>query len=95
MTTPPWMAEFRRAAADRPEGAPLDESFIASFAEGGEPVDSQREAYYRYIVRTTIAGVAANLSDPTPTRHGSLRVGSGWRTQGLARKPVRVVAQCR
>lgn len=64
------MAEFRRAAADRPEGAPLDESFIASFAEGGEPVDSQREAYYRHIVRTTIAGVAANLSasDTDPAR---------------------------
>lgn len=31
------MAEFRRAAADRLGGVPLDEVFIAPFAEGREP----------------------------------------------------------
>lgn len=53
------MAEFRKAAADSAEGPPLDENFIAPFAAGGESAEAKREAYYQYVVRTTIAGIAA------------------------------------
>lgn len=60
------MAEFHRAATDRPGGPPLDDSFIAPFAEGGEPAKVKREAYYRYIVQTTIAGIAGTLSEGQP-----------------------------
>ncbi len=55
------MAEFRGAAAGSPGIAHLAEAFMTPFARGGEEAARQREAYYRFIVDSTIAGVAATL----------------------------------
>lgn len=53
------MAEFARAGAGSPGVAVLTESLIRPFVGDGAAAAQQREAYYRFVVDTTIAGLAA------------------------------------
>ena len=55
------MAEFRAAAEGLPGVQSMADDFIAPFARGGETADRLREEYYRLVVDTTIAGLAATL----------------------------------
>jgi hypothetical protein len=55
------MAEFDRTAAGRPGVAVLTAAFIES-AQGGDTAARRRRSYYEFVVRTTIAGLAATLS---------------------------------
>lgn len=57
------MEEFRHAADGSPGVALLAEDFITPFARGGASSARHREDYYRFIVETTIAGVARLLPD--------------------------------
>lgn len=56
------MEEFRRATLGSPGLAALSEHLIQPFANGGEVAERQRDEYYRFVVDTTIAGLAASLS---------------------------------
>lgn len=58
------MQEFAQAGADSPGVAALTESLIRPFAAGGEAAARERDRYYRFVVETTIAGLAAQLGDP-------------------------------
>jgi len=58
------MTEFRQASIDSPGLTDLAEGFITPFARGGEDAARQREDYYRFIVDSTIAGIAATLQVP-------------------------------
>jgi AcrR family transcriptional regulator len=58
------MAEFHRAAAGSAGVAVLADAFIDSFAHGGEAAARERRSYYDFVVRTTVAGLEAELSQP-------------------------------
>ncbi len=55
------MDEFRRAAEGHAGVAPLLDAFITPFAQGGAAAADQRAAYYRFVVETTIAGLAQSV----------------------------------
>lgn len=52
------MREFRQVGADSPGVAVLTESLLSPFAEDAAGAGRQRDAYYRFVVDTTIAGLA-------------------------------------
>lgn len=55
------MAEFHRMPAASEGVGEMGDRLIRAFAEGGESASLVREAYYRFVVDTTIAGLAASL----------------------------------
>lgn len=55
------MGEFRAAASTSPGVAALATSLLTTLAEGGPAAAERRRQYYRFIVDSTIAGVAATL----------------------------------
>lgn len=55
------MAEFREMPTASAEVRALGQEFIRPFAEGGQVAARLRESYYRFVVDTTIAGLAASL----------------------------------
>ncbi|BCB88820.1 TetR family transcriptional regulator [Phytohabitans suffuscus] len=58
------MEDFRRAATTAGPGVTaLADTFITPFAQGGRAAARQREAYYTFVVRTTIAGLATLLPE--------------------------------
>jgi AcrR family transcriptional regulator len=56
------MREFRSVGADSPGVAVLTESLISPFVEDVADAERQREAYYRFVVDTTIAGLAGHIA---------------------------------
>lgn len=56
------MREFQHAGAGSPGVAALTETVVRPFAEDPDTADQHREAYYRFVVDTTIAGVAHHLA---------------------------------
>lgn len=55
------MAEFRQMPTASVEVRAMGQGLIRPFAEGGETADRMRWDYYRFVVDTTIAGLAATL----------------------------------
>ncbi|MFD6138664.1 TetR/AcrR family transcriptional regulator [Promicromonospora sp. NPDC060271] len=56
------MSEFQAAGASSPGVAVLTGSLMRPFAEGGPDADRRREAYYRFVVENTIAGLTVQLA---------------------------------
>ncbi|RLP67760.1 XRE family transcriptional regulator [Mycetocola reblochoni] len=56
------MAEFRDASEGSPGLQLLTRTLIDPFLRGGDAAVTQREAYYRFVVDTTITGLAAQLT---------------------------------
>lgn len=55
------MAEFQALPTASDDVRALGREFIRPFAEGGEAAAEVRQAYYRFVVDTTIAGLAVSL----------------------------------
>jgi len=55
------MAEFSQMPTASDEVRALGQEFIRPFAEVGETAERMRETYYRFVVDTTIAGLATLL----------------------------------
>ncbi|CAM3731842.1 TetR/AcrR family transcriptional regulator C-terminal domain-containing protein [Kibdelosporangium persicum] len=55
------MREFRQVGADSPGVTLLTQSLISPFAQDAAGAERQREAYYRFVVDTTIAGLAQTI----------------------------------
>lgn len=58
------MAEFRRTTLESPGVMHLTEQLVTPFVDGGDEAARRREEYYRFIVETTVAGVATTLGTP-------------------------------
>lgn len=56
------MAEFGRLAEGASGARAIAESLILPFARGGEEAARAREAYYRFVIETTLAGLEARLA---------------------------------
>lgn len=56
------MAEFLEMPTASAEVQAMGQQFIRPFAEGGEAAERMRWRYYRFVVDTTIAGLAVQLS---------------------------------
>ncbi|WP_314451030.1 helix-turn-helix transcriptional regulator [uncultured Microbacterium sp.] len=61
------MDEFARTAVGRPGVEVLTASLLTPFAEGGSGAERLRERYFRFVVDTTIAGLATLLDIPAAT----------------------------
>lgn len=55
------MQEFQEVATGSDEIQAMGNEFMRPFAEGGATAERMREAYYRFAVDTTVAGLAAGL----------------------------------
>lgn len=55
------MAEFARLGAESPGIGELARTLMGPFAAGGAEAVRQADAYYRFVVETTIAGLEAHL----------------------------------
>lgn len=55
------MAEFQQLAGTSDALRHMGEEFLHPFATGGEAAAQSRWAYYRFVVETTIAGLAATV----------------------------------
>lgn len=60
------MREFSLAGGDSTAVTTLTEGIVEPFARGGDAAERERETYYRLVVETTIAGVAAMLDGALP-----------------------------
>lgn len=56
------MREFGLVGADSPGAAVLTESLMVPFAENPADAERQREAYYRFVVDTTISGLMHTIA---------------------------------